>query len=234
MPAVVCFRRHEQVQQGRFSAAAAADKRICPACLKLGIYSVQHRLPRFICERDVFKPNSVFKPVERFTPLAGRAAFQRGRKFIHKPQRRFAAGKQSGKLRNGRNDKIHKVNKQNNCTGRHAAALHRKVHACNEHSELSENPRDRADHSDERFNAPSREFFMLKGFVALREQAKNLPLRPEVFNNGKPCETIAECGGEFSVPFGNPAFNGLQSAARQKGCYQRKHRQPCCNCRHEQ
>ena len=68
---------------------------------------------------------------------------------------------------------------------------------------------------------------MLKGFVALRKQAKDLPLRFEVFNNGKPCETIAECGGEFSVPFGNPAFNGLQSVARQKGCYQRKHRQPC-------
>ena len=54
---------------------------------------------------------------------------------------------------------------------------------------------------------------MLKGFVALRKQAKDLPLRFEVFNNGKPCEAIAECGGEFSVPFGNPAFNGLQSVA---------------------
>jgi len=64
-------------------------------------------------------------------------------------------------------------NKQNNCTGRHAAALHRKVHACDKHSELSKNPRDRADHSDERFNSPSREFFTLKGFVALRKQAKD-------------------------------------------------------------
>ncbi len=42
---------------------------------------------------------------------------------------------------------------------------------------------------------------MLKGLCCSAQTGERSPLRPEVFNNGKPCETIAECGGEFSVPF---------------------------------